>query len=156
MAGGEQDRAGQPHLRLKRLRMRIKKLVAEVYAQTHLRFCCDPRDLAQAIGFEVRPANVERAYIAGGILRFPNRALLPQCGHGIFMALARYILVAYGEESGLDAVRFAALELAFPESIARTCRLADLAKIQPHFPLAELENAVMGFHVSGIMAKQAW
>jgi len=134
---------------------RIRSVVADVYRKTRMAHCCDPRDLAEAIGLEVRPSDVATAFIESGILRFPNRARLAECGRGIYLALARYILVAYGEGTARDAIRAAALELALPEIAARACRLADLAKIQPHFPLTELEGALMGLHGSGVMAKPA-
>jgi hypothetical protein len=132
---------------------RIREIVKRVYQRTRLRHCCDPRDLAEAMGLRVRPESIATAYIAEGILRFPNRALLPQRGQSIYEALARYLLVIEGEESSREAIRFAAAELALPELTARTCRLADLAKVQPHFPLSELENVLMSLHGSCVMVK---
>lgn len=132
---------------------RIREIVARVYSRTGVHHCCDPRTLACAIGLQVRPESVERAYIQDGILRFPNRAPLPKRGQSIYEALARYLLVIEGEQSSRETVRFAARELAFPEAVARACRLADLAKVQPHYPLPELQNALMSVHDSCIMPK---
>jgi len=137
----------------KKRKEKIQQIVAGVYERTRLRHCCDPCDLAEAIGLQVRPANVVRAYIAEGILRFPNRAVLSSRGQGIYEALARYILVIEGEDSGGEAVRVAALELALPDQTARACRLAELAKVQPNYPLPELENALMALHGSCVMRR---
>lgn len=137
----------------KKRRERIRRIVERVYDRTRLLHCCNPKDLAVALGLRVMPANVERAYIAEGVLRFPNRAQLPRCGKSIYLALARYILVIFGEDSSPETVEIAAMELALPLSVARMCRLRDLAKTQPHYPLTELENALMTVDGSRVMQK---
>jgi hypothetical protein len=131
---------------------RFRDVAVSAYSSAGVGFCCDPRDLAEGLGLQVRPANVARASIERGVLRFPNRAKLSDRGLGIYFALAAFLL---GDEADPEDVRGLALELIMPTPVACMGSIVDLVRLQPHVPLGTLIELVATARGSWSMTKIA-
>ncbi len=127
----------------------VRALIASVYRRSGEALCCDPRDLAES-GFGLRPipTPTRAAYVADGILHYPDALPLAVRGLQIYRLLAKALETTSGL---LNIATRLTNELILPYPALRAARFADLAVLQPHAPIVLVHALFLRYHASVVV-----